>query len=146
MFSYNITWGATKKEVERSNFWLEIPKILKRFWLSFAICFVLMVMMIIFSTDLLPPAWQVPSWNWAVIFPLALVVGCHFLFPVRPSLCFVRRGEGEADDGTNTDCAQPVADGVLVLIVPPRLHSLFLRPSVRPRIVICYHDPLLASL
>ena len=29
MFSYNITWGATKKEVERSNFWLEVPKILK---------------------------------------------------------------------------------------------------------------------
>ena len=92
MFSYNITWGATKKEVERSNFWLEIPKILKRFWLSFAICFVLMVMMIIFSTDLLPPAWQVPSWNWAVIFPLALVVGCHFLFPVsaRLSVCGVK--------------------------------------------------------
>ena len=84
LFSYNITWGATKKEVERSNFWLEIPKILKRFWLSFAICAVLVVMMIVFSTELLPPAWQVPSWNWAVIFPIALVVGSHVLFPVRP--------------------------------------------------------------
>ena len=40
MFSYNITWGATKKEVERSNFWLEIPKILKRFWLSFATIYI----------------------------------------------------------------------------------------------------------
>ena len=87
LFSYNITWGATKKEVERSNFWLEIPKILKRFWLSFAICAVLVVMMIVFSTELLPPAWQVPSWNWAVIFPLALVVGCHFLIPVSRGSC-----------------------------------------------------------
>ena len=34
MFSYNITWGATKKEVERSNFWKEVPKIVRRFWLA----------------------------------------------------------------------------------------------------------------
>ena len=30
LFSYNITWGATKKVVERSNFFKEVPKILKR--------------------------------------------------------------------------------------------------------------------
>lgn len=30
MFSYNITWSATKKEVERSNFFKEVPKICKR--------------------------------------------------------------------------------------------------------------------
>ena len=30
LFSYNITWSATVKEVERSNFFKEIPKILKR--------------------------------------------------------------------------------------------------------------------
>ncbi|KAI6139463.1 hypothetical protein EDD17DRAFT_1671639 [Pisolithus thermaeus] len=27
MFSYNITWSATKKEVERSNFVIEVPRI-----------------------------------------------------------------------------------------------------------------------
>ena len=47
MFSYNITWGATKKEVERSNFWLEIPKILKRFWLSLVICVLIAAAMVI---------------------------------------------------------------------------------------------------
>jgi hypothetical protein len=31
LFSYNITWGATKKEVERSNFFIEVPRILRRF-------------------------------------------------------------------------------------------------------------------
>jgi hypothetical protein len=31
LFSYNMTWGATKKEVERSNFFKEIPRILKRY-------------------------------------------------------------------------------------------------------------------
>lgn len=30
LFSYNITWTATKKEVERSNFFKEVPRILKR--------------------------------------------------------------------------------------------------------------------
>lgn len=30
LFSYNMTWGATKKEVERSNFFKEVPKIMKR--------------------------------------------------------------------------------------------------------------------
>ena len=30
VFSYNITWSATVKEVERSNFFKEIPKIIKR--------------------------------------------------------------------------------------------------------------------
>jgi len=39
LFSYNITWGATKKEVERSNFFIEVPRILRRFWLSLVISF-----------------------------------------------------------------------------------------------------------
>ena len=30
LFSYDISWGATKKEVERSNFFKEVPKIMKR--------------------------------------------------------------------------------------------------------------------
>ena len=30
LFSYNMTWQATKKEVERSNFFKEVPRILKR--------------------------------------------------------------------------------------------------------------------
>lgn len=30
LFSYDITWSATKKEVERSNFFKEVPRILKR--------------------------------------------------------------------------------------------------------------------
>ncbi|KAG1743596.1 uncharacterized protein EDB91DRAFT_1038930, partial [Suillus paluster] len=39
MFSYNITWGATKKEVEHSNFFIEVPRIFKRFWLTFVLSF-----------------------------------------------------------------------------------------------------------
>ncbi|CDO70156.1 hypothetical protein BN946_scf185009.g7 [Trametes cinnabarina] len=71
LFSYNITWGATKKEVERSNFWLEVPKILKRFWLSLAISLACCFIMIILTTDAIPVGWRIFSWDWAVIFPLA---------------------------------------------------------------------------
>lgn len=82
LFSYNITWGATKKEVERSNFFLEVPKILRRFWLSIVVCLLLVAMMVVLSTPIMPVEWQVPSIDWAVIFPLAIVVGCHLLYPV----------------------------------------------------------------
>ncbi|PPR00631.1 hypothetical protein CVT24_005477 [Panaeolus cyanescens] len=55
LFSYNISWSATIKEVERSNFFKEIPKIIKR----------------------------VDGESWAVILPLSLGVACHILYPVR---------------------------------------------------------------
>lgn len=83
LFSYNITWGATKKEVEKSNFWLEVPKILQRFWLALSLSFVICVAMVVLSTDLVPPGWQILGTSWAVIFPLAITLGCHILYPVR---------------------------------------------------------------
>ncbi|KAF8489182.1 glycosyl transferase family group 2-domain-containing protein [Russula emetica] len=82
LFSYNITWGATKKEVERSNFFIEVPRILRRFWLALVISFLMFVMIIVFSTNLVPPGWQIPGVDWAVIFPLAVVAGSHILFPI----------------------------------------------------------------
>jgi len=76
------TWGSTGKEVEKSTFWIEVPRILKNFKLSFIICFALIAMMIIFTTNAVPVDWQIPGWQWALNIPLALVVGCHILFPV----------------------------------------------------------------
>jgi len=82
MFSYNISWGATKKEVERSNFWLEVPKILRRFWLALSICILLVVGMIILTTDVVPLGWQILSFDWAIVLPLAITLGCHILYPI----------------------------------------------------------------
>ncbi|THH11529.1 hypothetical protein EW145_g574 [Phellinidium pouzarii] len=82
LFSYNISWGATKKEVERSNFFLEVPKILRRFWLSIIINVLLCAMMIVLSLPFMPEEWRVPSTDWAVIFPLAVTSGCHLLYPI----------------------------------------------------------------
>ena len=86
MFSYDIQWGATKKEVERSNFWLEGPKIVKRFWLALLICGALCAMMVVLSTDAVPIGWRVFGFDWAVILPLAITAGCHILFPVSRAL------------------------------------------------------------
>ncbi|KAI0827193.1 glycosyl transferase family group 2-domain-containing protein [Trametes gibbosa] len=82
LFSYNITWGATKKEVERSNFFKEVPKIFKRFWFPWLVSWILVAAMVILSTPLMPIAWRIDGSAWAVIFPLAVVVGCHILFPI----------------------------------------------------------------
>ncbi|KAI0707461.1 glycosyl transferase family group 2-domain-containing protein [Cerioporus squamosus] len=82
MFSYDITWGATKKEVERSNFWQEVPKIIKRFRIALVISFIMVFVMIILTTSAVPIGWRIFGWDWAVIVPLAIVVGCHILYPV----------------------------------------------------------------
>lgn len=44
-------------------------------------------MMVVFTTDAVPFEWQIPGYQWALIIPLSLVVGCHILLPVR--YCFV---------------------------------------------------------
>ncbi|TCD64806.1 hypothetical protein EIP91_003618 [Steccherinum ochraceum] len=83
MFSYDIQWGATIKEVERSNFWLEVPKIIKRFWMALLLCLVIAAGMVILSLpSVVPIGWQIPGSDWAVIVPLALTVGCHALWPI----------------------------------------------------------------
>ncbi|KAF8151650.1 glycosyl transferase family group 2-domain-containing protein [Crassisporium funariophilum] len=82
LFSYNITWGATKKEVEKSNFWIEVPRIIKRFRLALILSFLTIAAMIVLSTSVVPPAWQIPGTSWAVIMPLAIVAGGHILFPI----------------------------------------------------------------
>jgi hypothetical protein len=47
LISYDIQWGATKKEVERSNFFVEIPKMIERFRLALALSFLSIVMIIV---------------------------------------------------------------------------------------------------
>ncbi|RPD65196.1 hypothetical protein L226DRAFT_456355 [Lentinus tigrinus ALCF2SS1-7] len=82
LFSYNMTWGATKKEVERSNFFKEVPKIFKRFWFPWLLSWIVVAAMVILSTPVVPIEWRIDGSAWAVIFPLALLAGCHILFPV----------------------------------------------------------------
>ena len=89
LFSYNITWSATIKEVERSNFFKEIPKIFKRFWFSWLVAWTLVFGMVVLSTPAVPIQWRIDGSAWAVIFPLAITIGCHILYPVRRCCWFV---------------------------------------------------------
>jgi len=73
LLSWNITWGATKKEVERSNFWMEVPKILKRFWLSLVISTLCIITVVVFSTNFIPPEWRIEKSSWSLILPLVYV-------------------------------------------------------------------------
>lgn len=82
LFSYNITWGATKKEVEFSNFFKEVPAILKRFWATYIISFLTLAAMVVLSLPFVPLEWRIDSSGWAVIFPVVIQAGCHILYPV----------------------------------------------------------------
>ncbi|KAL0066289.1 hypothetical protein AAF712_006720 [Marasmius tenuissimus] len=82
MFSYNIKWEATKKEVERSNFFIEVPRIWKRYWHIIIMGMLSIAAMVILSLPFVPDGWRIPSTSWAVIVPLAIVTAGHLLFPV----------------------------------------------------------------
>ncbi|EIN04520.1 hypothetical protein PUNSTDRAFT_108306 [Punctularia strigosozonata HHB-11173 SS5] len=88
MFSYNITWGATKKEVERSNFFLEVPRIFKRFWFAFAVSLTFIAGIAILASPLVPADWAIPGEDWSLIMPLVISTASHILFPIvlNPSL------------------------------------------------------------
>jgi len=80
MFSYNMSWAATVKEVELSNFFEEVPKILKLFWRCFLMSFILIAIIVVMASPLVPVEWQVT--DYAVVFPLALTTVSHILFPI----------------------------------------------------------------
>ncbi|KAF9788281.1 glycosyl transferase family group 2-domain-containing protein [Thelephora terrestris] len=82
MLSLNITWSATVKEVQKSNFFKEVPRILKKFWFSLTVSWIIIAGMVILSTPLVPFGWRVDATAWGVIFPLAIAAGCHILFPI----------------------------------------------------------------
>ena len=144
MFSYNITWGATVKEVQRSNFFKEVPKILKKYWFSLTVSWVLIAGMIILSTPLVPIGWRVGGSAWGVIFPLATAAGCHILFPVRLSVLPLR-GRRTNIALLVADCSEPMAHDLPVLIIHlfltlEHLHDIDGQTLVSRRPLPCYNE------
>ncbi|KAF2084366.1 hypothetical protein K490DRAFT_49343 [Saccharata proteae CBS 121410] len=81
MFSIDMSWGATAKEVEKSNFFKEVPKIAKKFKYSMIFCILEIIGIVIMATaDFIPWSWNITS--FPAIFPLALLASCHLLVPV----------------------------------------------------------------
>ncbi|PBP28266.1 hypothetical protein BUE80_DR000804 [Diplocarpon rosae] len=80
MFKIDMTWGATSKEAEFSNFFIEVPKVLKKFWGSMAFSLVGIAGMAVLSTDLVPYDWQIT--DFVAILPMATITASHLLLPL----------------------------------------------------------------
>lgn len=81
MFEINMTWGATAKEAEFSNFFIEVPKVLRRFKFSIAFAVLSIAMMIIFAcADFVPWSWRIK--DFIAILPMSTVAGSHLLMPI----------------------------------------------------------------
>ncbi|KAM0255811.1 hypothetical protein ACHAQJ_005398 [Trichoderma viride] len=81
MFEINMTWGATSKEAEFSNFFIEVPKVLKKFKFSMIFSLVFIVGMILLAqAPFVPYDWQIK--DFVAILPMATVAASHFLLPL----------------------------------------------------------------
>jgi len=81
MFEINMTWGATSKEAEFSNFFIEVPKVLKRFKFSIAFSVVGIIGIIILACgNFIPPDWQIK--DFVAILPMCTITVSHLLLPI----------------------------------------------------------------
>ncbi|KAF2873256.1 glycosyl transferase family group 2-domain-containing protein [Massariosphaeria phaeospora] len=81
MFEVNMDWGATAKEAEFSNFFIEVPKVLRRFRFSFAFAGLGVVGMCVMAREgVVPVTWEIR--DFVAVVPLAAVVGSHALLPI----------------------------------------------------------------
>lgn len=80
-FSYNMTWGATNKDLEDSNFFLEVPAILRKYWRMLAVCIVILAGTAVLSTGALPLEWQIHG-GFFVIWTPILLSSMHILYHV----------------------------------------------------------------
>ncbi|KAI4603917.1 hypothetical protein KJ359_000038 [Pestalotiopsis sp. 9143b] len=81
MFEIDMTWGATSKEAEFSNFFIEVPKVLKKFKYSMLLSLIFIVGMIILAVaPFVPYDWKIT--DFVAILPMATVATSHFLLPL----------------------------------------------------------------
>lgn len=79
LFSINMSWGSTSKEAEDTNFFVEIPRILKNFRGTLLFCVLAAVMMVVLAVAV-PEFWRINT--FIAVFPLAMVISAHFLMPI----------------------------------------------------------------
>ncbi|OAP55210.1 hypothetical protein AYL99_10910 [Fonsecaea erecta] len=83
MFEVDMTWGATSKEAEFSNFFIEVPKVVRKFKFSIAFALIGIVGMAILATN---PGGYIP-FDWVIddfiaILPMSTVTASHLLLPI----------------------------------------------------------------
>ncbi|CAK7274146.1 hypothetical protein SEPCBS57363_006779 [Sporothrix epigloea] len=81
MFEINMTWGATAKEAEFSNFFIEVPRVLKRFKMSMLFATVSLAGIVVMAVaPFVPYSWRIT--DFVAILPMATVAASHFLLPL----------------------------------------------------------------
>jgi hypothetical protein len=81
MFEIDMTWGATSKEAEFSNFFIEVPKVLKKFKFSMLFATIFIVGMVILAVaPFIPYSWHIT--DFVAILPMATVASSHLLLPL----------------------------------------------------------------
>jgi membrane glycosyltransferase len=79
MLSINMTWGSTSKEAEETNFFVEIPRILRNFRGTLIYCVLIAITMVVLA-QFAPEFWRINT--FIACFPLATVISAHFLMPI----------------------------------------------------------------
>ena len=79
MLGINMTWGATGKTVEKSNFFLQVPRIWAKFKWQITLSVTVLAGMIVSTTKVIPMAYRVS--NLEAIIPLSLAYSAHLLWP-----------------------------------------------------------------
>ena len=81
MFEIDMTWGATSKEAESSNFFKEVPKVFKKFKFSLLFSIVGIIGMIILArAPFIPFSWEIR--DFVAILPMATLCASHLLLPL----------------------------------------------------------------
>ncbi|KAI1655895.1 glycosyl transferase family group 2-domain-containing protein [Daldinia decipiens] len=81
MFEIDMSWGATSKEAEFSNFFIEVPRVIKKFKFSMIFSLLFLVGMVIIAVaPFIPSDWRIT--DFVAILPMATVVSSHFLLPL----------------------------------------------------------------
>ncbi|WVR04423.1 hypothetical protein IAU60_001425 [Kwoniella sp. DSM 27419] len=79
LVGYNMSWSATVKTVEKSNFFLQLPIIWRRFWPQLSFFTLIIAMMIICSTKLMPDGYRMVGID--IMVPMGILAGSHLLYP-----------------------------------------------------------------
>ncbi|KAH8759019.1 hypothetical protein F5883DRAFT_648257 [Diaporthe sp. PMI_573] len=81
MFEIDMTWGATSKEAEFSNFWIEVPRVIKKFRYSMIFSLTAIITMIIMAVaPFVPYNWRIT--DFVAILPMSTVAVSHILLPI----------------------------------------------------------------
>lgn len=76
---YDMSWSATNKDLADSNFFLEVPNIIKSYWKQLTACFLIIALVAVLSTGAVPLEWQLHGGFYVIWCPLLLSC-CHILY------------------------------------------------------------------